>query len=212
MKDMLGLEKRGDTSTLTPYLQSLVLPDSDAWFKSTFGKKWGAKLNQDYDVQRLNLSKMMRSRLDLFAKESNSAPNAVSFDGSCGSQATQQEFPLLLLHRKKFPLYSVRYSQSANLSSLSMFAFVGGGFRYIGNLPGQMNQPARAGAPQQRVVLKGKMGTDGVLRDLSRLSGPCWLENLAVEATQQWHYAPKMLRGKPVEVDTTVTVIFLPGP
>lgn len=211
MKDMLKLEKSGDTAALAPYLQSLALPDSDAWFKSTFGKKWGAKLNQNYDVERLNLSKMMRSALNLFAKESGSTPIVVSFDGSCRSQATQQEFPLLLLHRKKFPLYSIRFRQSPDLSTLSMFAFVDGAFRYIGNLPGKMNQLARSGDAQRKVVLTGTMGRDGVLRRLARSSGPCWLEDLAIKATQQWHYAPTVLHGKPVEVNTTINVIFSAG-
>jgi hypothetical protein len=37
MTDMLSLQKSGDNETLAPYLQSLVLPDSDNWFTSKFG-------------------------------------------------------------------------------------------------------------------------------------------------------------------------------
>ncbi len=37
MGDMLALQKKGDVTSLSPYLQSLVLPDPDRWFTSEFG-------------------------------------------------------------------------------------------------------------------------------------------------------------------------------
>lgn len=212
MNDMFELEKRGDTAALAPYLHSLILPDFDVWFKATFGNKWGAKLNENYEALRPDFLKKMRSALNSLVEKGNAELEVVTFDGSCRFQATQQEFPILLLHRKKFPLYSVRFTQSADGSSLNMFAFVDGAFRYIGNLPGKMNQFARSAHAQQKVVLTGTIGMDGVLRRLARSSGPCWLEDLAIKVIQQWHYAPTVLLGKPVEVHTTITVIFSPGP
>lgn len=37
MGDMLSLQKNGDTASLAPYLQSLLLPASERWFVSKFG-------------------------------------------------------------------------------------------------------------------------------------------------------------------------------
>src|SRR5271167_2076705 len=37
MGDMLALQKKGDVTALSPYLQSLVLPEPDHWFTSEFG-------------------------------------------------------------------------------------------------------------------------------------------------------------------------------
>lgn len=37
MSDMLLLQRNEDTAALAPYLQSLVLPDSDSWFTAKFG-------------------------------------------------------------------------------------------------------------------------------------------------------------------------------
>jgi hypothetical protein len=34
---MVSLQKNGDTAALTPYLQSLALPDAERWFVSEFG-------------------------------------------------------------------------------------------------------------------------------------------------------------------------------
>ena len=48
VKEMLNLEKRGDAAALAPYLQSLVLPDADAWFKSEYGDVLGFALASSY--------------------------------------------------------------------------------------------------------------------------------------------------------------------
>jgi hypothetical protein len=37
MRDMVSLQKRGQTAELTPYLQSLILPQPEVWFASRFG-------------------------------------------------------------------------------------------------------------------------------------------------------------------------------
>src|ERR1700690_131051 len=37
MTDMLSLQKKGDVTALTPYLQSLILPNSQRWFTSHLG-------------------------------------------------------------------------------------------------------------------------------------------------------------------------------
>src|SRR5436190_3385471 len=37
--DMVSLLQRGERASLLPYLQSLVLPDADVWFKAEFGDK-----------------------------------------------------------------------------------------------------------------------------------------------------------------------------
>lgn len=37
MGDMLSLQRNGDSATLAPYLQSLILPDHERWFSTRFG-------------------------------------------------------------------------------------------------------------------------------------------------------------------------------
>ena len=204
MKEMLNLEKRGDAAALAPYLQSLVLPNADAWFKSVFGNKWGAKLARNYESANSDFSKTISKTLGLLAKDDNDARfMIVSFDGSCGPQATQQEFTLLLFRRKKTPLYSVRYGLEANPSSLRMFAYADGGFRYIGNPRGEMGEPAKANGPRLKVLLSGAIGTDGVLRNLRFESGPCWLKDLAERSAKSYNY-----RSAGAVIDTTLTIIF----
>jgi protein TonB len=40
------------------------------------------------------------------------------------------------------------------------------------------------------------------------LSGPTMLRNAAVDAVKTWHYRPYLLNNQPVEVETTIHVVF----
>jgi TonB family protein len=52
------------------------------------------------------------------------------------------------------------------------------------------------------------LGKDGVPRDIKMVSGDPLLIDAAIKAVRQWRYAPTTLNGQPVEVDTTIDVIF----
>lgn len=58
------------------------------------------------------------------------------------------------------------------------------------------------------VVLKAIIDKQGVIQDLQLVSGHPMLVPAAIEAVQQWRYRPYLLNGQPVEVETTITVIF----
>jgi protein TonB len=67
---------------------------------------------------------------------------------------------------------------------------------------------ARAARIQGDVVLKAIIDKDGAIQDLQLISGHPMLVPAAIEAVRQWHYRPYLLNGQPVEVETTITVIF----
>ncbi|HKN21312.1 MAG TPA: TonB family protein [Terracidiphilus sp.] len=58
------------------------------------------------------------------------------------------------------------------------------------------------------VVLSAVIGTDGLIKDLQIVSGPDMLQQAAVDAVKQWRYRPYLLNGAPVEVHTTINIIF----
>ncbi len=58
------------------------------------------------------------------------------------------------------------------------------------------------------VQLRAIIGRDGAVTALEVLSGHSILAQAALEAVRQWHYRPTLLNGKPVEVETYITVIF----
>lgn len=58
------------------------------------------------------------------------------------------------------------------------------------------------------VVLGANITKTGQLSNLHVLSGPAMLRNTALEAVKTWHYRPYLLNNQPVEVETTIHVVF----
>ncbi|HUA16777.1 MAG TPA: TonB family protein [Verrucomicrobiae bacterium] len=67
---------------------------------------------------------------------------------------------------------------------------------------------ARQARVQGEVVLKAVIGTNGEIQDLQLVSGHPMLVPAAIAAVREWRYKPYLLNGQPVEVETTITVIF----
>jgi protein TonB len=67
---------------------------------------------------------------------------------------------------------------------------------------------AKAARIQGNVVLQAIISKDGSIQDLQLVSGHPMLVPAAIEAVRQWRYRPYLLNGQPVEVETTITVIF----
>jgi protein TonB len=61
------------------------------------------------------------------------------------------------------------------------------------------------------VVLQATISKTGLIENLRVLSGPPMLQKAAVDAVRGWRYKPYMLDSQPVEVDTTVSVVFSLG-
>lgn len=67
---------------------------------------------------------------------------------------------------------------------------------------------AREARIQGNVVLKAIIDRDGSIQDLQVVTGYPMLVPAAIQAVKQWRYRPYLLNGQPVEVETTITVIF----
>jgi protein TonB len=78
-----------------------------------------------------------------------------------------------------------------------------------------INQPlpvypvlAREAGVQGSVVLHAIIAKDGRVGELTVISGHPMLIQAALDAVRQWRYQPTLLNNEPVEVDTTITVVF----
>jgi TonB family protein len=78
-------------------------------------------------------------------------------------------------------------------------------------VPPQYPVEAKKARIQGKVVLEAIIGKDGVVENLKALSGPTELQQSALDAVKQWTYKPFLLNGNPVEVVTTVNVIYTLG-
>jgi TonB family protein len=70
-------------------------------------------------------------------------------------------------------------------------------------------QDGKAAHITGKVVLKATIGVDGAIHDMEVVSapGPSFAAS-ALTAVSQWQYKPYHLNGEPVEVETTINVIF----
>jgi TonB family protein len=67
---------------------------------------------------------------------------------------------------------------------------------------------ARQEGLQGLVVLDAVIAQDGTVKRLHRIAGPQILSQAALDVVQSWRYTPYRAEGRPVEVETTVSVDF----
>jgi protein TonB len=67
---------------------------------------------------------------------------------------------------------------------------------------------AKAARIQGIVVLQAAISNAGTIENLRVISGPPMLRQAALDAVRIWRYKPYLLNGEPVEVETTVNVVF----
>jgi protein TonB len=70
---------------------------------------------------------------------------------------------------------------------------------------------AKAARVSGTVVLQATISKSGTIENLHVISGPAMLQQAARDAVMQWRYKPYLLNNEPVEVETTVNVIFTLG-
>jgi periplasmic protein TonB len=70
---------------------------------------------------------------------------------------------------------------------------------------------AKAARVSGTVVLQATISKTGTIENLRVISGPAMLQQAAKDAVAQWRYRPYLLNNDPVEVETTVNVVFTLG-
>jgi periplasmic protein TonB len=67
---------------------------------------------------------------------------------------------------------------------------------------------AKAAHVEGTVVLQATISKTGTIDNLRAVSGPAMLQQAAIDAVSAWRYRPYMLNQQPVDVETTINVIF----
>lgn len=70
---------------------------------------------------------------------------------------------------------------------------------------------AKAARISGTVVLHATISTTGDIASVSVVSGPAMLQDAAINAVKQWRYRPYLVNNDPIEVETTINVIFTLG-
>ena len=72
-------------------------------------------------------------------------------------------------------------------------------------------QIAKTAHVQGTILLHAIIAKYGSVQELTYVSGPPLLMKAAQDAVREWRYQPTLLNGEPVEVETTISVIFTLG-
>jgi protein TonB len=83
--------------------------------------------------------------------------------------------------------------------------------KLINKIPPQYPEVAKSAHVTGTVVLRAIISKNGGIEQLQLVSGPPLLAKSAMDAVAQWRYRPTVLNGEPVEVDTTIDVVFSLG-
>jgi protein TonB len=70
--------------------------------------------------------------------------------------------------------------------------------------------PVNARGQQGTVVLAVLVGRDGTIQDAKFLQGSLAFARNAIDGVKQWKFKPYVMNGRPVSVQTSLTVSFKP--
>ena len=71
--------------------------------------------------------------------------------------------------------------------------------------------PANINGQQGTVVLQVLVGRDGTVQDAKFLQGSLAFARAAIDGAKQWKFKPYIMNGRPVSVQTNLTIGFRPG-
>ncbi len=164
-------------------------------------------------VQPAVESKMMQDQLstpariphDAKLKASDDAPSPLNMGASTmEGQGSGNAIGSIFSHQSQSSV------SVAPAKTVSVSAGVAGGL-LIQRTPPVYPQIAKSARVTGTVVLKAIISKTGVIENLHVVSGPSMLTQAAVDAVRTWRYRPYKLNNEPVEIETTVNVIFTLG-
>jgi TonB family protein len=82
------------------------------------------------------------------------------------------------------------------------------GGRLLYHVPPVYPAQARQARLEGTVILAAMVMEDGTVRDIKVVEGPPVLAQSAVDAVKTWRYKPYQLDGKPVKIETRITINF----
>ena len=71
---------------------------------------------------------------------------------------------------------------------------------------------AKASGQRGSVVLQVLIGRDGTVQDAKFLQGSLVFAKVAIDGVKLWKFKPYSMNGRPVSVQTSLTITFRPGP
>jgi len=224
LNNMLLAARRADESELQSMIKETEIPNYESWFTTNFGQEKGESWAGPYgrwlakDEKELQELMVKLAHMDgEFAVEKLDAAKRYDLlNGAVDEYRASWKRP--------------GAPKGEELVSIGDFFFVEGRFRWdtgTWSVPFQKPktgsivpaklvkrvQPiypaeAREKGIEGTVKLKVIVGKDGSVTVVSIVEGDPLLSPAAIEAVRQWRYEPWQLNGQPIDMDTTIDLVF----
>jgi hypothetical protein len=237
LEAILRIAKDKNSNQLDDMVSGLQIPEGANWFSTTFGEELGSSLaatyksswkDYQYAVGQMFRENPSKRHFQVFVKEySPSSP--VPSDSFIQAILQNSKIPL--------KLYTASVGKDHPIGTLpGIYVYNQGYFRVVNwrtfyGLPNVRPVRIRVGtsvamsqlirqvnpvlSPEARqkhlrgtVVLHIVIDRDGCVMKADSVSGPPELVKESVDAVRQWLFKPTLLNGDPVEVDSTVSIVF----
>ncbi len=235
IEQILTAARDQDSKKFDVLVSELQIPDDANWFKTTFGADQAQKLRPTYKNSWVEYEGYL---IESFQDLKGEKKPGVEVRALPVKDEIANVRPVIEDAMVPIQLYNVDVStKHRGVSALpGVYVYVEGSFRVINwrtlrvlpNVKGpririggnvavaglihrvapEYPQVAIAQQIEGMVVLHVIIGYDGDVEEMHYVSGPTELLNSAEDAVRQWRYKPTLLSGDPVEVDTTISIVY----
>lgn len=133
-KDILAALQDGKTDAAKDLIKTLVLPDADKWFVTTWGEAQGKAMGEQYAKNAEALPDALLKVFQDQLKQNRTNVKAYKVESADDKNATGQQQSQLAAMKTKVPLYGVRLIAPGKEAGMHLwsFVYVDGHFRMIG--------------------------------------------------------------------------------
>jgi len=238
LEQLVAAIQTGNTQETSQITESFAMLDYKAWFAGVFGATVGESVADLYAESLRGPAPALSESLRGVIQDGKTNIRIKRFEPGDDSSPDFYVRPLIKAMQNPTPLYEAdAYKALPGAWQFpGYFFYVDGRFRFVSRyafraVPGVLPTRIRVGGNVQAaqivhlvqpiypldasrshiqgtVVLHALIGKDGKIANLEFAGGPIELKEAAMKAVQQWIYKPTLLEGRPVEVDTTISVVF----
>jgi hypothetical protein len=123
IQDAIQTAKDNNQAKLLELTSTLVLPDSDNWFKKAFGKSFGTTYAQTYAKDRDNQRVILASTFLSLVQSGFSQFEIYRFNGNCDKSINIEEFEVLIARNRDEPFSVVRFTNGKETRTLRFFFY-----------------------------------------------------------------------------------------
>jgi TonB family protein len=212
-------------------LDRFALPNPDEWLQKAVGEKY-REISGQYAGKLASYQSMLTEKCSPDTNPERPKIEAVKLIGQQAQPPSVAVAPEV--HEQLQAFRFVLHTAKARVEWATTFVYESGAFRYIGDgaypfwevkravtvgkdvqaatlihqVPPDYPDAWKKDGIQGTVHLRATIAKDGSVQDVTVIDGDARLAKSAQKAVKEWRYKPTMLNGQPVEVHTTIAVVF----